>query len=231
MISTCIRLCKSHNKVLVVFLVALLVLSGCASSTPIKRNFAFTENVKTVYRTEKSATISLQGLDITHDSFAKRVANTKEDMSQLLKDRLGEHLKGAGLNPVMAGSSAYSLNGNLLVTEKDSINGWIVPALLIEIPLCIGIITCPIGLFTAMAFPASTRTEKATADINLIQSATNKSILKKSFEKDEKCYINGYQGDIVSPDSKTNSLFVQTIDDFFVDITKEVAGVIATENE
>jgi hypothetical protein len=231
MISSFKRFSKSHNKVFVVFLVAFLALSGCASAPPLKRNFAFTENVKTLYRLGKSATISLQGLDINHDSFAKRVANTKEEMSQMLKNRLGEHLKGAGLNPVMAGSAMYNMNGTLVVTEKEGINGWIVPGILVIIPFCIGVITCPIGYFVANAFPATTITEKTTADINLIQATTNKSILTKSFEKTEKCWINGYQGDIVNPDSKTNSLFVQTIDEFFMDITKEVATVIATENE
>ena len=212
------NLVKNHGKIFIIFLVTLLVLPSCT----VNRNIGFSGNVYTA-GVDRNNSVSIKDFDFDLKTSLKS-DNFPEDAYPMLKKRLEEQLMAKHLNPVTEGEAAYKLRGKLYVREKDSINGWIVPFVIVGLGLF------PIGLFISMAMPATDLDYKAETDINLVDTKSNRTILTKNIEKTQKISVNTYQANIKKPDSKTNYTLTRTIDTALMDIAQEVSQAIANDD-
>ena len=212
-----ITMIKRHGKPFVLFFSAWFILTGCAPT----RQFGFPSDTRSP-TLEDNKTVSIQDLDF-HLNSSMRIKNTKEETSSMLKDRFMVCLANKNLSPVTEGDADYRLRGMFLISEKDSVNGWIVPGILVGVGLF------PIGLFLMLAFPAGDYDYKTTADFTLMHTRSNREIISRIIEDKNHFSLNGYQTKIIKPNSKLNRTFRKVVDKTFSQTADEISAAIVND--
>jgi hypothetical protein len=213
---------KDYSKILILFLSTLLVLAGCAPT--LTRNFGFSPNTYATGGGGELTSVSVQDFEIIFATTLK-YKNDPQETSSILKTKLQEQLLVRNLNPVTEGNAAYNLSGELHLSEKDSVNGWIVPSIIVGIGLY------PIGLIIMCAFPATDLDYKTMTNMNLLHTDSGRVVLTKTTENNENISANSWQLNIKKPDSKINSTFVRNTERAIYEIADEISKAIMSDKE
>ena len=176
---------RLNLKIKIFAILSLMFLASCAGKIDRQLSYEYYGLEQMVNETGPTIGIGNMSYVINSskiDGFEQLFPNPVE----LFQDCFSAHLCSKGLIPKINGNGNYNLEGNFVVIEKGSVNGYIVPAFILA---CLP----PIGTLIAIALPYYSVTDEVTANVSLFETSDGREILEKEFTHSNNFLLSGYQ--------------------------------------